>query len=759
MLHPQGQRSHFDMGRGLAALGRGPDSQLVHMSNKEVDGLQRLAMAHGGSLTRNPHTGLLEAGILASILPDIAGVALAATGVGAPLAAGIVAAGDTAITGSWKQGLAAGLGAYGGAGIASSLAGVGAAANAAGAAGSTASGASTAATPAATAAADPAAAQGAVDYESQGLADTTAAPASTPTAASSANPNAIVQSGVNKQGQMIYQTQGQLDSAAQTAARRATEQSISQGISSNGFTPSNTQGVLQNMGTGVKALAGDTNMPVGQAWSDVGHGVGKMGALAAAAPVGYAVERAQVDSNEAQQRAANPPVKLYHMQYHQGTQNPYAGPGQTPILGQGYTTDPTTTMYQPQGFARGGGIKKLSLGGTLKQMGENMIDPMDMGAPWQTGLSKGMDSSIASLISRNSSPSMAQVGGFMDPNAERYVKADVGQEQLGQAYKAGDGPEALYAMQYSPNGGYSTDDESTYRYQNPQLAEGGRIGPPPQMPTGIAQPGMRTGPGPTAPSQFGFNRNMGPGPMAPQHFDGGGNVGNMPPAGALAAATAPPAASNPNMGAPQPYGAAAANPQMASYYQSLMQPPSAAQQASNNTQPTDPGAWNSYLANLNQSLIPQSTSSPTNAASSGTSGPPPSTPTGIASPSTGTTGTSQGFNPSIHNISRGYGVGRGFAAGGLGALGHYSDGGQLLRGPGDGMSDSIPAVIDGAKPQKAALGDGEFVVPADVVSHLGNGSTDAGARKLYSMLDKVRQARTGKKSQAPQVNVNKYLPA
>jgi len=75
------------------------------------------------------------------------------------------------------------------------------------------------------------------------------------------------------------------------------------------------------------------------------------------------------------------------------------------------------------------------------------------------------------------------------------------------------------------------------------------------------------------------------------------------------------------------------------------------------------------------------------------------------------------------------------------------------------MSDSIPAVIDGAKPQKAALGDGEFVVPADVVSHLGNGSTDAGARKLYSMLDKVRQARTGKKSQAPQVNVNKYLPA
>lgn len=66
-----------------------------------------------------------------------------------------------------------------------------------------------------------------------------------------------------------------------------------------------------------------------------------------------------------------------------------------------------------------------------------------------------------------------------------------------------------------------------------------------------------------------------------------------------------------------------------------------------------------------------------------------------------------------------------FAAGGLSSLGGYSDGGRLLKGPGDGMSDNIPASI-GAK-QPARLADGEFVVPADVVSHLGNGSTDAGA--------------------------------
>jgi hypothetical protein len=89
-------------------------------------------------------------------------------------------------------------------------------------------------------------------------------------------------------------------------------------------------------------------------------------------------------------------------------------------------------------------------------------------------------------------------------------------------------------------------------------------------------------------------------------------------------------------------------------------------------------------------------------------------------------------------------------------LGGYSDGGRMLKGPGDGMSDSIPASIAGKQP--ARLADGEFVIPADVVSHLGNGSTDAGAKKLYSMMDNIRKARTGKKKQAPQVNVDKYLP-
>jgi hypothetical protein len=91
-------------------------------------------------------------------------------------------------------------------------------------------------------------------------------------------------------------------------------------------------------------------------------------------------------------------------------------------------------------------------------------------------------------------------------------------------------------------------------------------------------------------------------------------------------------------------------------------------------------------------------------------------------------------------------------------LGGYAAGGnpRLLKGPGDGMSDNIPAMIGERQP--ARLADGEFVVPADVVSHLGNGSTEAGAKKLDQMMGKVRKARTGNPKQGKQINPDKYMP-
>ena len=100
------------------------------------------------------------------------------------------------------------------------------------------------------------------------------------------------------------------------------------------------------------------------------------------------------------------------------------------------------------------------------------------------------------------------------------------------------------------------------------------------------------------------------------------------------------------------------------------------------------------------------------------------------------------------------------AAGGVAHLGDYSDGGRLLKGPGDGVSDNIPATIGGKQP--ARLADGEFVVPARIVSELGNGSTDAGAKRLYAMMDRVQKARKktiGKGKIAKDSKSSKYLPA
>jgi hypothetical protein len=94
----------------------------------------------------------------------------------------------------------------------------------------------------------------------------------------------------------------------------------------------------------------------------------------------------------------------------------------------------------------------------------------------------------------------------------------------------------------------------------------------------------------------------------------------------------------------------------------------------------------------------------------------------------------------------------GYAQGGLASV---APKGMYLGGPTDGMADQIPATIDNRQP--AALSDGEFVIPADVVSHLGNGNSDAGAKQLYGMMDRIRKARTGSTEQGKQINPNKFL--
>ena len=118
--------SLHDIAQHLAARGRNGDSTLVHMTPDEVNGLQALAMAQGGSLSINPETGLPEANILKSLLPALAGVALTATGLSPLMAAGIVGGGTALATRNLGQGLAAGLGAFGGAGLGNAVMGLGA---------------------------------------------------------------------------------------------------------------------------------------------------------------------------------------------------------------------------------------------------------------------------------------------------------------------------------------------------------------------------------------------------------------------------------------------------------------------------------------------------------------------------------------------------------------------------------------------------------------------------------------------------------
>jgi len=118
---------------------------------------------------------------------------------------------------------------------------------------------------------------------------------------------------------------------------------------------------------------------------------------------------------------------------------------------------------------------------------------------------------------------------------------------------------------------------------------------------------------------------------------------------------------------------------------------------------------------------------------------------------TGTVGDRSDYG-SDNSGGGGSGNSGGMAQGGIlnMAKGHY------LRGSTDGMADKLPAQIDNNQP--AALSHGEFVIPADVVSHLGNGNSDAGAKKLYQMMDRIREARTGTKKQGKQINPDKYMP-
>jgi hypothetical protein len=563
--------------RHLASKGRGEDTTLVHMTPREVGGLQALAKAHGGSLTINPHTGLAEAGFLRNLLPALAGAGLMMIpGMQALGAAAIVGGGTALAKGDLKAGLMAGLGAYGGAGLAEgAMAGAGA--EGAGAGGSTIPSApdvSTAtATPVETIQAGGQAAPATQQY----------AGAYQPSSFSSAPSDTLTQTQAYSPTPTNYGAFGEapapVDSGVSVSDATQQQASASYGNQTTPQTPTNG--------------------------APSGTGIGRVGQNFMAKPqYGIAAIAPALNTD----RQALP------------EEEEYDGP-----LSQ-YKFDPNkyrsadrsqpNPYYQARmyNYAEGGPIERMS---NQNEVGMNTGYPgagINQGAyatPWQTP------------VSRNVVTGSADVG--VNPmNGEMNFAAGGNVQLQGRVTIDGQGGD---------QGGFG------------QGANGYQAG-------GSSIPG--------------FSGGM-------QQPQGGGNGFG---------------------GAGFDPRAIAANPQA---FQQFLQ-----------------GARQQEMQNPGSTMLSQ--------------------------------------------LGQAASAGFGFAGGGgISSLGGYSDGGRMLKGPGDGMSDSIPAKIGSKQP--ARLADGEFVVPADVVSHLGNGSTDAGARQLYSMMDRIRSQRTGKKKQAPKVNPTKAMPA
>jgi len=613
----------------LAAQGRGPDKQLVHMSPREVAGLQALAMAHGGSLSINPETGLPEAGFLDSLLPTIigAGLAFATGGTSLALSPAMIGLGVGGIqalrTGDLSKGLMAGLGAYGGAGLFSSLAGPGMAVT------------------------NPQAAQIATAQ--------TAAPAAQ-----------AAQAGVTGAAGITGVPVAPYEFGAATAAEQA---------------------AMQN------ALAAPTA-------SVNPYGVLDPGTYANYFP-GMGTETGGI-----------PVSAQEHLQ------------AMSKLTG----APPATPMPAAPAVAPSNSVDFLS----------GMSDVSAVEGPGVAGAGLPTRSStFASRLAAMPTKDLAKYGlaaaapVLLAP--PEYKKPELDSEQYRYAYspgpvmpptRSGDVGEYTY---FRPSYTRLAEGGSTdgYRYEYDPVRQAYKQSLPPKTSEGgkektVSGDTRGDGGGSLSSGALSSGRETGINPFsaiaAGEAIQGfGRGLGGFMPGGMLANAIG---------GGLVGYGQNAIAQNQANLDAEMGAAMNAAETAAQMDAMSNAQAADVAGAN----------------AASNASG---------MSADTGTEGIGF-YKGGITALARG----------GYSNLGDYSDGGRLLRGPGDGVSDSIPAVIGDKRP--ARLADGEFVVPARIVSELGNGSTDAGARKLYAMMDRIQSARgktTGKGKVAKNTRSEKYLPA
>ena len=646
----------------MAATGRGPDSTLVHMSPREVHGLQALAMANGGTLTINPQTGLPEAGFLDSLLPALAGFALntfapglgqavgGIFGLGQAAGTGIAVGGATALaSGDLGKGLMAGLGAYGGAGIGGGLASAGDAAMAgppASAMGVPEGAAVQAASPV-----------GTLDRLQAGMGVAGAAPtdfmksnmmnlgfAAAPALSGAFDEQTSSAPKIHPGHIRQFKTDPVTGRSYQTEAVKADEWGSRPGIEWGGVPK--PQGYADG----------------GTTTDEIKKGVPVWGGVSAPDLTGRDLNDRRSDSEKAQRYLMGEGPNPFLFYHKPPTVNPIEKAAEA-------TKEIAKVVEEQQQRGSGAGRTSFEPGAGLAQLGGSGFTGATTDAYGDSGPTTG----LASLANQGA----AYLGNMGLTGASNAIAKNV-----------------------DPNYGHEAalaNARAMANAANESQAETARL---------IAQQA------------------------------------------AAEQATREAAAEQ-------------AAAEQAAAEQAAAQQAAAQQAAAVSTPVTySPITTSDLPSNDNYSNEGRNYSG-ANDSGSRYSGDNSGDNSGWGSRDAG--GDARGGFLNNGKFDQRYAHGGGITAlanGGMYNLGSYSDGGRLLRGPGDGVSDDIPATI--GEKQPARLADGEFVVPARIVSELGNGSTEAGARKLYAMMDRVQKARTktvGKNKVAANSRADKYLPA
>ena len=585
----------------LKSKGRGRDTELIHMSPREIKGLQALALAHGGSLTINPETGLPEAGFLEKILPMVAGAALSfIPGVGPFAAAALVGGGYGLATGSVEKGLMAGLGAYGGAGIAGSLSSLG-------------------------------------------------------------------------------------SEAARTAAQKTAEQ---------GFAEANRQAVTSGLGEAATANLQNLNPTLTP--SEFAREMGTQGFNL---PAGGLPSTQSVTTQAAQNFITPqnfPGLTPQTLQASQASVPDLIRGGAAPENIMGSLGRASAAQAAPAGVTTG----NIATG--LKEVSTSLPAATNF-ARSNIGVIGGAALPFLTANQKQKTPA-----GYTEDEYDRYLKSFRMSPDY-QAYEA-PRPNPYYQAQYP-----------TYAAEGGimELAEGGPVERMSQMNMAINPQGGLYPQGMIDKTQYSLPTQR---PTSMEVLDAGaqrtfaeGGIARYRNKGQV----------------------------------NVLQDYIDRQEQQMSPLPRTAGMPDGGIYRDTDVDTARKDALTAAMIRLGKVGKGAGIKT-LALPKTSVKGLGDisGATRDVTEAAKG---------GVMSHLGGYSDGGRMLKGPGDGMSDSIPATISGKQP--ARLADGEFVVPADVVSHLGNGSTDAGAKKLYGMMDKIRKSRTGKKKQAPAVKASKYMPA